>query len=340
MQTKIDTVVKEFSLDEENSALSRLVRNVDHAQKTISDEFSFNNEQSAFSRLRQMLKNTSDEIHSNLTLDDENSSLARLKREVLTILKEHSTTNNKFQEEVKVTLAAMVARKQESERSTRHGIVFEEAVGEFLENQCRQSSDLLASTGMSTGLIKNCKVGDFVIELGPDSAAPSAKVVVEAKEKADYSLVDARSEIDTGRKNREAQVGLFIFSKRTAPAGIDGLARFGEDVFVIWDAEDPGSDLFLKVGLTLAKALCIRAGRQSKAQAADFDTIMAAILEVEKQTQSLDEITKSSDTIRSATDKISDRVRIAKNKLERQVEQLKEKFADLKSTSRRVPPEQ
>ena len=33
---KIDTVVREFSLDEENSALSRLVRNVDRAQRTIS----------------------------------------------------------------------------------------------------------------------------------------------------------------------------------------------------------------------------------------------------------------------------------------------------------------
>src|SRR5262249_46823006 len=35
MQEKIDLVVKEFSLDEENSALSRLVRQVEQAQKTI-----------------------------------------------------------------------------------------------------------------------------------------------------------------------------------------------------------------------------------------------------------------------------------------------------------------
>src|SRR5262249_35160531 len=40
LQTKIDEVVKEFSLDAEDSALSRLVRNVTVAQKTISDEFS------------------------------------------------------------------------------------------------------------------------------------------------------------------------------------------------------------------------------------------------------------------------------------------------------------
>ena len=331
LQEKIEKLRKEFSFDEEGSALNRLVGNVEQAQKTISDEFSFNNEQSAFSRLRSMLKNTSDAIHSNLTLDDENSSLARLKREVLSILKEHSETNGKFQEEVKVTLAKMVARKEEADRSTRHGIVFEDAVGEILGHHAKQAGDIITPTGMTTGLIKNCKVGDFVIELGPDSAAPCSKIVIEAKEKADYSLSDARSEIETGRKNRETQVGLFVFSRRTAPTGIDCVARYGDDVFVIWDAEDAGSDVFLKVALTLAKALCIRAGRQSKTQAADFEAIMAAILEIEKQAQSLDEISKSSDTIRNATERISDRVRISKAKLEKQVEQLKEKFADFKA---------
>lgn len=331
LQEKIDSVVKEFSLDEENSALSRLVRNVDRAQKTITSEFSLDNEKSAFSRLQSLLQSTSDAINSNLTLDDEASALARLKREVLTILKEHSEANGKFQEEVKVTLARMVARKEEAERSTRHGLVFEDAVGEYLERLCQSAGDVLSRTGNSTGLIKNCKVGDFVLELSPDSAAPAARIVVEAKEKVNYSLADARVEIETGRKNREAQVGLFVFSQRNAPSGLDGVARFGDDVLVVWDAEDAASDLFLKVGLTLAKALCIRTGRQSKTQAADFEAIMASILEVEKQTQSLDEITKSSETIRSATEKISDRVRIAKGKLEKQVEQLKEKIADVRA---------
>lgn len=331
LQEKIDTVVKEFSLDEENSALSRLVRNVDRAQKTITSEFSLDNEDSAFSRLQTLLQSTSAAIHSNLTLDDEASSLARLKREVLTILKEHSEANGKFQEEVKVALAKMVARKEEADRSTRHGVAFEDAVGEILGHHCRQAADILTPTGITTGLIKNCKVGDFVIELGPDSAAPCSKIVVEAKEKAIYSLADARSEIETGRKNREAQVGLFIFSKRTAPVGMESVTRFGDDVFVTWDAEDAASDLFLKVGLTLAKGLCIRAGRQSKTQAADFEAITAAILEIEKQAQSLEEVSKSTDTIRNAADKIADRVRISKNKLEKQVEQLKEKFADLRA---------
>lgn len=332
LQSKIDTVVKEFSLDEENSALSRLVRNVEGAQKTISREFSLDNETSAFSRMRALLQMTSDAIHSNLTLDEESSSLARLRREMLDILEKHSKSNTDFQSEVKVTLAAMVARKEESERSTRHGIDFEDAVGECLERQCLAGGDILSRTGMTTGLIKNCKVGDFIVELGPDSAAPMAKICVEAKEKAEYSVAGARSEIETGRKNRQAQVGLFVFSKRTAPAKIDEVARYGDDVFVVWDAEDAASDLYLKIGLTLARALCIRSGRQSKTQAADFEAITEAILAIEKQAQSLEDVKKSADTIQSSSEKILERVRISRKALERQVETLKEKMAELRQS--------
>jgi len=90
LQKKIDEVVGEFSLDKEDSALSRLVRNVDRAQSTITREFSLDNEGSALSRLTLILQNTRTAIDNNLTLDGEDSSLARLRREMLTILTKHT----------------------------------------------------------------------------------------------------------------------------------------------------------------------------------------------------------------------------------------------------------
>ena len=44
LEKKIDAVVDEFSLDKEDSASSRLVRNVDRAQSTITREFSLDDE--------------------------------------------------------------------------------------------------------------------------------------------------------------------------------------------------------------------------------------------------------------------------------------------------------
>ncbi len=78
-----------------------------------------------------------------------------------------------------------------------------------------------------------------------------------------------------------------MFSKRTAPAGLDEVSRLGNDVFVIWDPEDSATNLHLKVGLTLARALCIRVEQLSESQDEDFEAIDKAVLEIEKQSQFL-----------------------------------------------------
>ena len=129
---------------------------------------------------------------------------------------------------MKVELTKVVTRREEADRSTRHGLAFEEAVSEWLARRVQQKGDHCERTSNFTGQIKNCKVGDFVLELGPDCAAAGAKVVVEAKEEAGYTLADARKEIEKGRENREAQIGLFIFSRKTSPAGIEAFCRCRE----------------------------------------------------------------------------------------------------------------
>jgi hypothetical protein len=330
LQKKIDAVIGEFSLDREDSALSRLVRNVDRAQSTITREFSLDEESSALSRLAVILRNTQSAIDSNLSLDGDSSSLARLRRELLSILEKHTETNSLFQEEVKVALARMMARREESLRSTQHGLVFEDAVCQYLEYHAQQTGDIATRSGHTTGLIKNCKKGDCVVELGPDSAAPAAKIAVEAKEDADFNLPKARVEIESARKNRDAQVGLFIFSNKTAPEGIDEVFRFGNDVFVVWDADCPATNLHMKVGLTLARALCIRAEQLSQSQDEDFEAITKAILEIEKQSQFLGEVSTSAESIKSGADKVLERVRKTRVALERQVEILQAKIGDLK----------
>ncbi len=332
MKVKIDAVVKEFSLDEENSALSRLVKNVTTAQRTISAEFSLDNDQSALSRLKRIVEKTDEAIRGNLTLDNEHSALFRLKRELIDTLQTHSESAQKFQEEVKQTLSAIVARREEADKSTRHGMQFEEAVCEFLDRQVQPAGDVSTRTGNTTGEIRNCKVGDVVITLGPDSAAPGAKVVVEAKEDRSYDTARARAEIEQARKNRSSQVGLFVFSKKTALPTMEPVSRLGNDVLVVWDAEDATTDVFLRVALTLAKALCIREANAREAQEVDFTELDAAVLEIEKRANDLDKVNGWSETIRTNADKIIDHVRIARNALDRQLKSLREHLSDLRQT--------
>ncbi|HYP68746.1 MAG TPA: hypothetical protein VEP67_10925 [Thiobacillaceae bacterium] len=64
-----------------------------------------------------------------------------------------------------------------------------------------------------------------------------------------------------------------MHSRRTAPAGLEALARYGSDVVVIWDAEDEASDAYLKAGFMAAKALAVRARMDNVERAADFQPI-------------------------------------------------------------------
>lgn len=303
LEERIDQVAGDFSLDKEDSALSRLVGRVDTAQRQISREF-------------------------DLNLDD--SALARMRKEFMGAIETQRQTNEQFHTQVIEKLAEMSARKQEAERGTRHGLEFEQAVFNFVNEQHQKAGDIVTHTGSATGLIRNNRKGDAVIELGPEAAAAGAKIVIEAKEDASYNLPKAREELEEARKNRGANIGVFVFSKRTAFAGLESFNRYGNDIVVVWDAEDPASDVFLSAGLSVAKALSTRANTQAKETGADFEAIEKAILEIERQSNGLEEITTSAQTIRNSSDKILNRARIMGEGLTKQIAILNEKVAALR----------
>jgi hypothetical protein len=316
---EIGEVVREFSLDDDNSALSRLVKRVEVAEETITKEFSLDEDGSALSRLSVVISGAKEAIDRNLTLDSDNSALARLKRELVTILDTHQQKVETFQTNVQTALEAMKAQRKEAERSTQHGKVFEDVAAEFIEKEAKNSGDLASRTGNTTGLIKSCKVGDLVVELGADCAAAGEKFVVEAKEDASYTLPKARGEIDTARKNRGASVGVFLFSAKTAPEGMDALVRHGEDIFVVWDADKLENDVVLRAGLSLAKALCVRQNKERDAEEGNWDDIDAAILAIEKEADRLAKMKTMTETIQSNSGKVLEEVRKMSANLERQI---------------------
>jgi len=305
LQKKIDVVVKEFSLDEEGSALKRLVDSVDTAQKRICDEFSLDNEQSALKRFRT---------------------------ELMTVFQAHVDVSAKFQEEVKLALRELTARREEQSRSTLHGGTFQTTMFEFLQRDSQPRSDVAEFTADRVGSIKNCKVGDAVLELGPDSGAPGARIVFEAKEVQGYTLKGALEEIEMARTNRVAQVGVFVFSNKAAPENLRSLGRFGDNLVVRWDAEDAVCDPFLWAAIEFARLMCLRNHRQHDSHAADFDAIDKAVNDIEKHAENLDEVRKYAETIQSSSNKILKRVEIDRDALKKQVLFLREKLVDLRNS--------
>ena len=342
LATQRTAILREFSLDDETSALSRLVRQVRDGHRELTEdiegtiakivgEFSLDDEGSALSRLVERVERAQRQISAELSLDSDDSALARIRRELLGVIESQREASTRFQEKVTAELAALTARREESRRSTTHGHDFEAAVVAEIEHESQLAGDLAMRAGSTAGLIRKCRVGDAVVTLGPDSAAGGAKIVVEAKENAAYTLPMALEELEVARRNRDAAVGLFVFSRRTAPEGLRPLARYGDDVVVVWDPEAPATDPLLAAALSVARALCVRTTRASAERTADLDAILSAIREVERQAAGLDEIARLTDTIRNNGDKILRRARVMKDGLAVQIETLDEAVASLQT---------
>lgn len=331
LESQLQGVVAEFSLDHPSSALSRLVARVEVAQKTIADQFSIDNELSAINKLSHLLQDANSQIGRNLTLDDEHSALARLRKELVTTIEEIDRRNHEFHTEVRVTLASLQTRRDEAARSTRHGATFEARLGELLALEAQRVGDVYRATGTIVGSSRHCKTGDHVIQLGPESSAPGARIAWEAKEDRRYDLASALTEIDIARKNRDATIGVFVFSKKTCPPEMLPLMRYGQDIIIVWDDEDSLSDLYVKAAYSVARALCVRACDQSLHAQQVVMTLEQAVRAVEKQIQHLDQIKTWSETIRGHGEKIYERTIKMKTDLVQEVERLDETVAALHS---------
>lgn len=327
---EVNHVVEEFSLDKEDSALSRLVRRVEAAQETITKEFSLDEHGSALSRLSAVLTGAKDAIDANLTLDSDTSALARLKRELVSILDRHEKKATDFQANMQAALEAMKAQRQEASRSTAHGKHFEDMVADFIEREAQKGSDIASRTGYNPGVIPSCKVGDLVVELGAECAAAGERFVVEAKEVKSYTLAKARVEIETGRKNREASAGLFVFSEKAVPEGMDTLMRHGDDVFVVWDADRIESDVILRAGFSLAKALCVKKARKHFAENGNWDHIDKAVLALEKEAERVSKLKSLTEPIQKNSKKILDELQKMTDELVKQTGMLRETVAALR----------
>ena len=306
LSSNMKAVVDEFSLDKPDSALSRLVARVDSAQSRLAAELSLDNEDSALQRLHRMFQD-----HQT------------------TMLRQHLELAGRLDSAIQ----SMTARREESARSTRHGLEFEETLGNHLRQLVQASGDVLQETGATTGLKPNCKVGDHVITIGPEKIAAGARIVVEAKESASYDLSRSLEEGEIARTNRQAEVCIFVHSTRTAPPGIPDFQRYGRDLVVRWNPDDDAHDVWLHAALMVATALSVKAVSHDKQDAASFEKIDKAIERIRKALDGFEEVNTSANTIRSAAEKILNRARIMQEGLSAQVEGIVEEVVKLKTAS-------
>jgi hypothetical protein len=335
-------ILRQFSLDIPESALNRLVTELklnntnvgtnlqDHITRSMR-EFSLDEENSALNRMLRQIQEASKQIQGEFTLDNEQSALARVRTELLSVMEKQNRSAQLFQERIGNEIAALNARRREARQGVQHGHEFEAALVRALKIVTEGSDDEVEAVGHLTGEIFRCRVGDAVITLGPDSAAPNARIVVEAKEAENYTLSRIREELQIARQNRNATYGIFVLSSDVVGAqSIGTLRRFDQDIVVVWNAEDRSTDIILKAAVLMAKGLILRATREREGLTADIDAMDRAISSISRYLGELEEVNTSASTIRNSSDKILSRTRIMRERIERELETLGNELQSLR----------
>jgi hypothetical protein len=310
-----------LSFESDQSPLSRFVARVEKAQRSVLDQLSLDCEGSALRRLSSALDDTCSTVKKSLTLDDKSSPMSLLRDELMGAVASFADSNTRFQSDVRATLETFRVRREEASRSSLHGHNFEDAAGELLQHEARRAGDVCERLSGVPGR-EGRKTGDYVLTLGPESAAPGARIVWECKADKGYTEIKALEELALARKNREAQVGVFLVARESAPAGFEAFRRVGMDILVIWDESDAATDVYVRAAASVAKALVIRQHGELRQSDADVREIEQSIRAVEALVTAVESIAHDAQLVVKRGTKIGKTANRVRERLGEEVERL------------------
>lgn len=348
-----DTVLDQFSLDKEGSAIKRLLTGVSEISKGLKEEFSLNNDAGALKRLNDQLTGalaqTREQINQHLDMNQDSSALRRIKKELdeqLAALaksqrefaQREAEESRKFQAEVRQVLNEFTARREERSKSTGGGLDFEQALFARLQ-ELSGPGEIVEFVGNSAnGVIPNSKKGDIILIMDEDSTAEfdgtCGRIVFEAKQDASYTPVKSVNEIREAITNRKAHVGVFVMSRETAVAAQwhRRFERQGNDILVQWHPDAPETQPYLEAAVLLARSMVLHLAQpESDAPEADWDVVDKAMAELDKQLERFEGIRAKCDSIKSAAGFIDEEARKMADKIEKSLTRLSDQLDALRS---------
>jgi hypothetical protein len=292
--------------NDENSLLSRLVRETAHARQTLLQAVNPDAPDSPMAALKATL---------TAVVNEHAASQQEL-------LREQRERQEKLEKEIREALARLETRRAEDKRGPRGGLDFEDAVIEFTAAALRGAPCALETTGTTTGLRSRSKKGDAVARFTGESAFDGVGVVFEAKQDASYTVQRALAELDEARANRDATAGVFVMAESHAPSAFPRFARFGQNVLVTWNESNPATDSYLHAAILLGLGLVTRA--RAVGDGGNISALRDVEGRIEDEVRRLERFEKSNDQIRKHSDTIGDEVRKGKQQLDLLLRKAKE----------------
>ena len=200
----------------------------------LEDLFDPQRKDSAISKISCILddhfKGPDSEVFKLLNHDNPESPIASLKRHLI----------ENYLQGIRDKIVGEEAAEAERRKGTAKGRSYEVNVLSKINEICAPFQDIPEYTADISGNIAKNKVGDIVVKINPlYTVGASLKIVIEAKDRGDYNAQKIQKELETAKENRDACVGLAVFTSDTCPLECYPLQQYGDDKLVcIYDPDD------------------------------------------------------------------------------------------------------
>jgi hypothetical protein len=277
-----------------------------------------NDENSLLSRLVRETALAGTAVVSAMNPEIPNAPMAVLKNALSTLLREHGESQRealaamqerqaKLEQDIRESLVRLEERKRGTAKSTRGGFEYQDAVLRFVQRLVQGAPVTVDTTANAVGAKPGCKVGDQVVRFTAESIYAGGAVVIEAKRDSAYTVTKALQELELARGNRTANSGILVMARSHAPAAFPSFARYGNDILVVWDEEDEGTDPYLHAAILLGLALASRQRRPD--DAGDIEALADIEHRIQRELERLDRMRKLSESIRNDAEKLGEEVR-------------------------------
>lgn len=285
-----------------------------------------NDEGSLLSRLVRETHGARQEVLNAVNPDAPASPMGILKTAITSLLQEQGASQaelarlqqarqEQFEKEIREALARIETKRTQDRKSTRGGFDFEDAVIDFVAAATNGAPCLLEVTGNTAGMVGRCKKGDAVTRFSDESVFCGSGVVFEAKRDAAYTTQKALDELDAARKNRNAVAGVFVMARSHASDTFPRFVRYGNNVLVSWDDEDPATDAYLHAAVLLGMALVTRG--KTAGDEGDIAALRHIEGRIEAELKRLAKMEKHNESIRKNSDSMGEEIRKAEKELDR-----------------------
>lgn len=242
-------------------------------------------------RVQELVEAKLDEVLKEFSLDEDGSAMSRLQK----LLSESFTKINR-------AMGHLEGEEKEARRGHVKGMKFEkELYDHHFADMCLGLDDEPAFVARTPGQVDDCKTGDFVSSLGDTTGAPGVNLTVEVKDGAGIKLKDARNELQEAKVNRNAGIGVFVWSQGNEPTEVGDFRRIGDDFYVTVNREDlrDGKPLvYLEAAYKIARAMAVATVRSESEDGVDLAKIQSHVESIGTWSEKIADMATKAKTIK------------------------------------------